>query len=189
LYQRVYAAGQVNVSGLGSVTAIAVSDDGSTVAIGVSDGQTGSLFVAGTGTQPRKVASLSHPAAITFLRNSIGAVVADDLANTIYSLSGGQIFAIASSQDGISAPVGIATSNDNQRVFVANAQSGSVVTLALSGTVTAPVYCNCTVTGLYPTNTDSVFRLTDFSGSPVLLFDANRAAPRITFIPVGGSQF
>src|SRR5262249_7728499 len=65
LYQRVSAAGQVNVSGLGSVTAIAVSDDGSTVAIGVSDGQTGSLFVAGTGTQPRMVASLSHPAAIT----------------------------------------------------------------------------------------------------------------------------
>jgi hypothetical protein len=115
--------------------------------------------------------------------------VADDQQNTIYLVSSDQAFAIASSSDGVAAPVAIATSNDNQRVFVANSQTGSVMTISLAGIVTAPVYCNCTVTGLYPTNTDSVFRLTDYSGSPIVLFDANSTAPRITFVPVSGSQF
>lgn len=183
------AAGQIAINGLGLITSMAVSDDGSTVAIGTSNGQTGSLFLANPGTPPRLAASLQHPVSIAFLHNSADAIVADDVQNTIYYLSGGQAYGIASAAEGVAAPVGVAASNDNQRVFVANSQSGSVMTIALSGSAPAAVYCTCTLTGLYPTSTDSVFRLTDFTGSPILLFDANRVAPRITFVPVSGSQF
>jgi hypothetical protein len=178
--------GQIDVSSLGAVTAFGVSDDGKNVAIGVSDGQNGSVYVAGSWSQPIPAATMSHPAAIAFLRNSGDAIVADDLQNIIYSLSNNQALLIASASDGVASPVAIATSNDNQHIFVANAKTGSVVTISLTGTAAAPVYCNCTLTGLYPTSTDSVFRLTDFSGSPLLLFDANRLVPRITFVPSAG---
>ena len=189
LSQSAIPRSQIDVGGLGAITAFGVSDDGRKLAIGVSDGQNGALYVSNYGEPPVSAATISHPVAIAFLRKSGDAVVADDQQNTIYLVSSDQAFAIASSSDGVAAPVALATSNDNQRVFVANSQTGSVMTISLAGIVTAPVYCNCTVTGLFPTNTDSVFRLTDFSGSPIVLFDANRAEPRITFVPVSGSQF
>jgi hypothetical protein len=182
-------AGQIDIRGLGAITAMGISDDGRTVAIGVSNGQTGSLFVANPGIQPRLAASLQHPVAIAFLHNSSDAIVADDSQNAIYYVSAGQVYGVASAADGVAAPVAVAVSNDNQRVFAANSQSRSVMTIALSGEAAAPVYCNCALTGMYPTSTDSVFRLTDFTGSPILLFDANRATPRITYVPVSGSQF
>jgi hypothetical protein len=137
----------------------------------------------------RLIASMAHPAAIAFLHNSSNAVVADDVANTVSTIWAGQVFPVASSQDGIAQPTAIGTSNDDQRVFVGSSQSGSVITVGPNGTISQPMPCNCTLRGLFPTNTDSVFRLTDFAGGPVLLFDANRAAPRITFVPVRSSQF
>lgn len=175
----------IDVSTLGPVTSFGISDDGQTVAIGVSGG----LFLSSYGAQPWLAASISHPAAIAFLHSSADAVIADDVQNTIYSLSGGQVFPVASAGDGISTPVAIGISNDNQRIFVANAQSNSIATISPAGSAAAPLSCNCSLTGLFPTNTDSVFRLTDFTGKPVLLFDASRQMPRITFVPLNGSQF
>ena len=190
LAQNAFSGGSINISGLGPVSAFCISDDGNTVVIGVSDGQTGSLWLANVATlRPVLITSMSHPSAISFVRYTTTALITDDMTNTVYMLVDGQIFPIASAQDGISMPNGIAVSNDNVRIFVSNRQTGSVVTIMIDGTITPPVYCNCTISGLYPTNTDSVFRLTDFSGSSVLLFDANRATPRITFVPVSGSQF
>jgi len=180
---------QIDIKALDPVSAIAISDDGQNVAIGTSGAQSGALFIATPGHHPRLIVPMPHPAAIAFLHNSASAVIADDVENAIYSMSNGQIAAIASAQDGISSPGGLGISNDNQRVFVANVQSGSISTIGPDGNIAAPVPCNCTLTGLYPTNVDSVFRLTDFSGTPILLFDANRAEPRITFVPVSTAQF
>jgi hypothetical protein len=182
-------SGQFQVGSLGALSAFGVSDDGKTVAVGVSDGQSGSLFIANAGRPMRLIASMAHPAAIVFLHNSSNAIVADDVANTVSTIWDGQVFPIASSQDGISQPTAIGTSNDDQRVFVGSSQTGSVITVGPNGTISQPMPCNCTLRGLFPTNTDSVFRLTDFTGGPVLLFDAKRAAPRITFVPVRSSQF
>jgi hypothetical protein len=182
-------SGQFQVGSLGALSAFGVSDDGKTVAVGVSDGQSGSLFIANAGQPMRLIAPMAHPAAIVFLHNSSNAVVADDVANTVSTIWAGQVFPVASSQDGISQPTAVGTSNDDQRVFVGSSQSGSVITVGPNGTISQPMPCNCTLRGLFPTNTDSVFRLTDFAGGPVLLFDANRAAPRITFVPVRSSQF
>jgi DNA-binding beta-propeller fold protein YncE len=182
-------SGLFQVGSLGAVSALAVSDDGSTVAVGVSDGETGALYVASTGHSMRLVASMTHPAAIAFLHNSNNAVVADDATNTVSVMWDGQVFPVASGDDGISKPVALGISNDNARVFVGNAQSGSVTIVGPNGNIAQPLPCKCTLTGLFPTSTDSVFRLTDFSGGPVLLLDANRPTPRITFVPMRGSQF
>jgi hypothetical protein len=192
--QRIYAftnlsesptlLGKFEVGGLGPISAMAISDDGQNVALGVSEGDTGALVLVSLNLPPRLIASMRHPSAIAFLRRSDDAIIADDVENRIYMLSGRAVFTVATAENGISGPIGIAVSNDNQRIFVGNSQSGSVTTIGPNGVVREPRYCNCTLTGLHPTNTDSVFRLTDSSGGPVLLLDANGAAPRMIFAPL-----
>ncbi len=182
--------GHFSIGQAGAVSAFGISDDGKTVVVGISDGDTGGLFVAALNQSARLVSAMRHPSAVAFLRGSNNAIVADDVENKVYAVSGGQVFAIASADDGISKPVGIAVSNDNQRMFVGNAGTGSVSTIATAGGApAAPVACKCSLTGLFPTNTDSVFRLTDFSGGTVLLFDASGATSRIVFVPMGSSPF
>jgi hypothetical protein len=171
-------------STLGRVTAMGVSDNGQTAAVGVADGASGALFVLNAGQTPRLIARMGQPSAIRFLRNSERAIVADSADNTVYALAEGQVFPVATAQDGIAMPVGLAVSNDNQRIFVANSESRSVVTVDLNGRGSISTACNCAVTGLHATNTDSVFRLTDFTGGPILLFDGNSAAARIHFVPL-----
>ena len=178
--------GNLEVGDLGPISAMGISDDGKTALVGVSDGNGGALFVIEPGQPPRLVASMRHPSAITFLHRSAGAVIADDIENKIHVFSNGKVFTLATAENGISAPIALAVSKDNQRIFAGNLESRSVTTIGLNRTFSEPLSCNCVLTGLHPTNADSVFRLTDFSGSPVVLFDAN--GPRTIFVPAS-SQF
>jgi len=178
--------GNLEVGGLGSITAIGISDDGKTALVGVSDGNGGALFLVELGQPPRLVASMRHPSAIAFLHRSAGAVIADDVENKIYAFSNGKVVTLATAENGISAPMALAVAKDNQRIFAGNWESRSVTTIGLNRTFSEPLFCNCILTGLHPTNADSVFRLTDFLGNPVVLFDAN--GPRTIFVPAS-SQF
>jgi len=180
--------GTFEVGALGTVSAFGISDDGRRVVFGVSDGATGSVYLIDSSQDPRLIASMHHPSAIRFLRNSDGAIIADDIDNTIYAFSGGQIYAIAGSADGIATPAGVAISTDNQRVFVGNSRTGSVTTIGLGGTGTQSASCNCALAELQPTSADSVFELTGFSGGSISLFDGNSATPRMILVPVG-AQF
>ena len=174
--------------GRSSSVKLAISDDGRTVLVGISDGDPSAVFLVTPQQAPRLIASLSHLAAIQFLRHSGDAIIADDIENRIYELSDGQVYSIAASEDGIAAPVGVAVSNDNRKVFVGNSQSSSVTTIGLDGTGITSTPCQCALTAFESTSADSVFRLTDFSGGPVLLFDGKAATPRMLFVRAG-AQF
>ena len=177
----------MNVAELGQLSSFGVSDDGRALAIGISDGSAGSLFFADFDRDPsaHPVAAMARPSAIAFLHRSHNAVVADNIDNKIYAISDGQAFAIATAGAGISGPAGIAVSNDNQKIFAANSETGFVITLSPAGTVTDSRPCGCRPSGLHPTSADSVFRLTDYDGGPVLLFDASATPPRITYVRAG----
>jgi hypothetical protein len=181
-------AGAFNVAELGTPSALGISDDGGTIALGVSNGQNGALFVLTALGQAQWMSSMRHPAAIAFFHGSDSAVIADDVENTIFLLSNGQVLPVAAEVDGISAPVAVAVAKDNQRVFAANAGSASVTTIGPGGVVSEPRHCNCALKGLYPTNYDSVFRITDFSGGPVMLLDGNSTPARMIFVPMNGSR-
>ncbi len=181
--------GRFAAGGVVSPTALAISDDGRSVLAGVSNGDSGGLFLLTADQPARLIASMQHPSAITFLHNSDSAVIADDVENKVYILSQGQLFALATAENGVANPVGIGVSNDNQRVFIGNQQSGSVMAIAANGAIEGLTSCNCTLTGLYATKTDSVFRVTDFSGGPLLLFDGSAATPRIVIVPMSSSRF
>jgi hypothetical protein len=173
-----------DIANTGSVSSFGISDDGKSLILGTFNGDTGSVFLVTPNIPARLLGSMRHPSSIVFLHNSDNALIGDDMGNTIYAWSNGQIFILAGPNDGIAAPIGIAVSNDNQRTFVGNAQTGTVTTISSDGTFGTSRPCNCTLTGVYSTNTDSVFRLTDFSGGPILLFDASGASPRMIFVPV-----
>jgi len=189
LSQSPVLAGTFDVGGPGGITALAISDDGRTLAAGIADGDAGSLFIQNAGQPSQTIPGVSHAAAIEFLHNSDQAVIADDRVNTIYMLANRQLFSVANADNGISAPIALALSNDNRKIFIANSGSGSVVQIGPDGAIGQSRSCNCAVTGLHVTNTDGVYRLTDFSGGPIALLDASGAAPRITLVPVGASHF
>jgi DNA-binding beta-propeller fold protein YncE len=190
LSQSPTLTGTFDTTALGQPTAFAINDDGNAVILGTSDGNVGALFLIKLGLPAALIARCHHPSAMMFLHKSDYAIVADDAENEIYIVNGGQIAGSFGDESGIAGPVAVASSNDNRKVFVGNAQTGSVVTIGYDGTVTEPLFCKCALTGLSPTNTDSVFRLTDFSdGAPVLLFDASASKPRIVFAPLTTSPF
>ena len=178
---------EFDIGQAGPLSSLGISDDARTIALGFSDGTAGSLFLVNLDGDrtPRLIAPMAHPSVISFVPGSSTAVIADDVEDKIYTLSDGQVFTTATAQDGISGPVGIAVSKDDQRIYVGNSASGSVTTIDQYGRAGETKYCNCALTGLHPTKADSVFRLTDFSGGPILLFDASAATPRIVFIRMG----
>jgi hypothetical protein len=177
--------GEFEVGQLGKVSAFAVGDNGNSVVVGVFDGNAGTVFLLNLGEQPRVIASVRHASAVRFLHQSDAAVIADDIDNKVYGFTGGQIFPIAGEQDGIAAPVALAVAADNSKAFVINSGSQSVTKIGPYGVVAQPVHCDCTLSGFYPTSTDSVFRVTDFSGGPVVLFDGNSQVPRMLLVPAG----
>ena len=184
LSQMPVALATFDTGAVGNVGAFGITDDGGTVIVGGSSPNPGSIYLIRSGQGPQLIGSIQHPAAIQFFRNSSSAIVADDLDNKIYQVSSGQLFAIASTSDGIAIPAGIGISNDNQRVFVGNAASNAITTISLNGGAAQSVPCHCALTGIQPTSTDSVFEISGFSGGPISLFDGGSATPRMIFVPV-----
>jgi hypothetical protein len=172
--------GAFSVRDAAGLNTFAITDDGRTAALGFSSGETGSLYIQTLNGPIRPIPSLQRVSAVAFLRGSDTLIAADDAQNEIYSVTGGQVVAIATADNGVAGPVAVAASNDNQRILVANASAGSVTVIGPTG-ISDPLPCHCTLSGLYPTNADSVFRLTQFSGGPVLLVDAAGATPRLIF--------
>jgi hypothetical protein len=193
--QRIYAftsmasdspimLGQFDLRGMDQLTAFAISDSGQTVMAGVSNGAAGSLYIVTLDGAKHLIGSIGRASAMQFLWNSNAAVIADGSENKIYGYMDGQTFPIATEKDGISAPSSIAVSSDNGKAFVINSGSKSITRIGPYGTVAAAIHCDCVLTGLHPTSTDSVFRVTDFSGGPVTLFDGASRVPRMIFVPV-----
>jgi len=114
-----------------SLTALAVSDDGTTLLAGVSDGQTGGIYLVSASNGIRRLASAGLPAAIRFLSKSDSAVVADSQANQVLLLSaiGGAVTSsvLAGSADGANGPNRIEMIGGNQAAVVSNASSNQLL--------------------------------------------------------------
>jgi hypothetical protein len=187
LSQSPVLLGSFNVDAPGVLSTFAINDSGSVVGFGLSDGNTGALFLRHVNDRAatnRFIASVHDVSVIKFLHHSDSVIMADRLDNAVYAVSNGQLFTVAAAEHGISRPLGIAVSNDNQKIFVANSAAGTVTAIGPAGAVAESKSCDCSLTGLHATNADSVFRLTDFSRSPILMFDGSVAAPRITILPL-----
>ena len=170
----------------GSLTAIAVGDEGVVLA-GFSDGESGAIYLLGSGGRAGVISHVRHPSAITFLSRSHEALVADSLDNRIYLLrnitANVATVLIAGKHDGVDGPVAVEASRDGKRAFVANAHAKTILTVDLAGGPSALYACHCVPASLSPLNGNALYQLTEPSEGPMWLFDGDAAEPRIVFVP------
>jgi len=68
--------------------------------------------------------------------------------------------------------------------WVAADAEGTIVTIAMSGEISAPLVCGCTLSGLRRLNAESAFLLNRPAGGELLrILDLSRGAARLLFVP------
>jgi hypothetical protein len=169
------------------ISALAISDDARAVLVAVGRGGAGTIWLFADDGGVRFIAAVGQASAVTFLSNSHDAVVADRLFNYVYQLkdvtgSADSLF-LAGEREGIAGPVAVALSDDNQRVFIANSVSGTVLSLSLAGGAAVVVPCDCSIKELHRLSGSAVFRLTEPSAGPMLVFDGDSSEPRFVYVP------
>ncbi|MCX6626013.1 MAG: hypothetical protein NTW28_00085, partial [Candidatus Solibacter sp.] len=93
-----------------------------------------------------------------------------------------QIRQVYTGDNQTSDPVAVQFSPDGARVYTANSR-GTLAAIDLQTGLATAVSCRCTPTGLEPLTMGSIFRLTEISHRPVLLFDGSAPDPRVWFVP------
>jgi hypothetical protein len=171
----------MNVTFLGTASALAVSDDGQWVA-GVFGG---SVEAIGSGGQ---IVTLPAPAGVTAIAFFHGT---DDLAVTtavqIVKISdiGGtpstsSIFGSADTPAPPESPMALALTTDNARIVLLEPDGGIGQVELASGTVST-ANCGCTPQGLNGLG-GSLFRLSDLANGSIKIYDA--ASGAVSFVPL-----
>jgi hypothetical protein len=164
-----------------SPTALAVSDDGTTILFIAA----GNLWTAGKNGSVPFGGSHGTDLAIQFLRNSQDALIADKATDEVLLIKadepGNQKAYLYNSRNGISAPVGIGLSKDNSRLFIANSGSGTVAIGNISGGNLTVVSCGCQIKRFFPLALDSAFRIEDSSGTSFII-DAHTGVASLSIV-------
>jgi hypothetical protein len=175
---------EVAVAGAGQrLAALAISDDGQVVAVGLEDSAT--LLIWGAGSTA-SVPLAGNVRGLAFRpRTQDAAVVTAN--NQVFLLaditSQPQPTLVAGSDEGISAPVAIAFSSNGQKLFTANSDPGGVTISDLAQGTASVLTCDCSPSGLAGLKGTAVFRLTE-ARDPLLLFDGTTSPSRILFVPL-----
>lgn len=169
----------------GPVMALAVSDGAGAVLAVVAENETGSIYLLSASAEARFIAAGS---VVTFLGRRNDALLADGLRNQvslIRNVTGSpEVSVIAAGPEGISNPVAVEVSLDSRTAVIANGDSGMVTTVDLQSRASSTVSCGCRPTGLYRLKGNAVFRLTEPSDEPVLVFDSDGVQARVVFLPL-----
>jgi len=169
----------------GLLASLAVSDDGQAALAAFTDGAAGAVYLV-TPEEKRVIAHSGDVRAMTFLANSLNAVFADAAANEVRLLNdvtgAATVQLLVEESRGISHPVALQGSADNNRVFVLNSGTQAVTTVDLATGLLTHLPINGSASKLQRLTGD-VFQLTDDFRQPTLLFDAASAEPRVIFVP------
>jgi hypothetical protein len=188
LPQKTRLAAEIDISNVPEpLDALAVSDDGGAILLGVSGQDSGAVYVATGRGEVWNISSLGRASAISFVRNTRNALLADREANEILMIQDvtgtAEKITVAGESHGIRQPVAVQISDDNRRVFIANSESAAVLVLDLDTATLKHLPCDRIPSGFYRMGTTAVFRLTDVSEKPLLLLQDRDEAPRIVFVP------
>jgi DNA-binding beta-propeller fold protein YncE len=170
----------------GSLTALAVSEDGAAVLVAASGADGGFVYrIAGQGIAAPILAA-SQVSALAFSIKG-DAAAADTGNNTLWLIANvvGAAGAtpLAGFADGVEAPAGVAFSEDGSTAYVANAKSNTVLVLDVAGgPPRASWQCSCVLTTLQAVG-NGAFRLTDSLGEALWFLDTARAEPLLVFVP------
>jgi hypothetical protein len=173
----------------GAITAIAIDEIGSKMLIATSADH-GALYVVTSDPQslPRLIADFSSPSAVVLFNNDRDAIVADAALNEITlvrDFAGTPIaFRLAGERGGISRPVGLWVTEDNRKLYVANAATRTLTLFDLdSQTIEANLPLDDEPTRLTLLS-GSIFTMNDLGAGPLMLLNA-ADAPSVYFVPAG----
>jgi hypothetical protein len=128
--------------------------------------------------------AVRHASAAAFLPGSRDALVADDAGDEVFLLRGGSFAAIAGSTGGVAGPVAVETSQEGRRALIANARTGTVLSLDLNDGSTDLVDCACRPEALRRTSQPGAYWLRER-----LVFEDGPAGRRVLFVaPANGGQ-
>jgi hypothetical protein len=174
----------VDLSSAGTVTQLAVRNDGQVLLFSASDRGVETLYSWSASSGNLPLFGVVSVSGIAITENG-GAIIADRGANEVFAVwdAGGSSTRqfLVGAADGVSAPAGVGVSKDG-RIHFANADSATTTTLDPAGRFLTSRECSCEVSGLYVLS-DSVFRLTRDVDRTVFLLDASATEEEILFVP------
>ena len=166
----------------GAPRSVAVSDDGARVIFTIrskpdAGGREDSLYTFQSQGQPQLIWSARRIGSVAFAPNLQDAVAADEAANQVRLFRNANGFfapsLLADENAGISRPVAAEFSRDGQQIVVANARSKTVQTFSLNGVAISSTDCADEPILLGRMIGNAVFRLTNFDGSSLAIFDGD----------------
>ena len=171
---------------LGSVSRIAVSDDGDVV---VGAGETALVLAGG---EPRLLPVSGTFSDLAFLPASHDLVAAgrDASSLTLVRSADGEIEAsqLAGAAEGLAQPASLAVSESGAKVLVAGRDTGSLVAVDLLSRRSAALGCDCKPSGVARAQGNAVFHLVD-GEARLLLVDLDQDEPRTSFVnELGGAR-
>jgi hypothetical protein len=160
-------------SSAGDVRALAISDDGSLVAVAADSGITmhseaGALVIAS-----------GDFSALAFLPGSRDLLAAEPGLDRVLRITGEGFTEFAGTAQGVAAPQGLAASRDGKHIAVAGAQ-GTLILNSSSGAAVASAPCECSFTTAQSLKGDAVFLITAVDGGQWVL-DIEGAEARLVY--------
>lgn len=171
--------------------ALALDDEGKLALLAVPENQGSRVLAYSQETGLQSLGIFGKVSALK-LSADLRALVADRETQQVILirdlLGSAQRLSLASREDGIHDPVAVEFSREETRVFVANAGSGSIASLSLDGGPATLTFCDCAPAALEKLDGDGVFRLTELSAKPLLIFEAGATENRVLFVPLDNAR-
>ena len=169
----------------GEPTAIALSDDAQFVLFAAHSGDTASTWLLAPGMSPLPVAVPGPIAVASFQPGGRDAVALDPegaMYRILNSSIPGEVRLLRPGSPQTVGPVAVRMSADGKRIYTAS-RLGTVALIDMDAASVVTVDCGCTPTGIEPLTSSNLFRITEISDRPVMLFDVSIPTPRVWFVP------
>jgi len=113
------------------------------------------------------------------------AIVADAKANQVFSVIdpvGAAVkVVLLEDKNAVSNTTSVAASDDN-RIYIAGAADGTILTLDTTGQMLQSVKCNCRLSGLFPLS-DSMYRLSSQTDRTIYILKIDASGEHVAFVP------
>jgi hypothetical protein len=166
----------------GTPDAIAISDDGQLV-FAAAAGDPGAAWLLAPGFAPVAL-GLPGPVSAAAFQPGTRDVTAVGRDGAVYRIpsSTGDVQQVFAADDRLAGAVAVRVSRDGARISTAN-RLGTIAVLDTAGPALQTVDCGCTPTGMEPLNAPGLYRITEISDRPLMLFDISQSTPRVWFVP------
>jgi hypothetical protein len=177
-------------SSLDDVGAMAIADDAQLILLSPKAADSDRVWLLVPGAAPFAL-PFSGPAAAAAFRPDSHDVIAASPTGDLYLIRnpgpGAEVRLVYAGDERTMGPVAIRLSADGSHAYAVNSK-GILATVDVAAGSAVTAACQCLPTGLYPMRSHSLFRITEITDAPMMLFDASSSVPRVWFVPPDGGS-